>query len=406
MCFLLSLVMTSFVGTLLWVIEKGVKPITQKIFSQTWHYYASLIPVFFLLGASKAINILIDVIGSVLINRDVGLIQSSTKISGELFYLTEIKQHLNITSPVNQVFTMLSQYEYISEITMCIIFIWAVGVFIFLAVNIKSYIKFKHFILQNHVVCNTIQSTAKVIISANAKSPMVMGFLNPLIILPDVQFNEKELTMILSHELTHIKRGDLMIKMVVMITKAIHWFNPSIYFISRQINSYCELSCDEKVVQNIDKESRKSYGEMILTMLDYGVNKRNRIDIACICNLSNTKNDIKRRLLNIMNEKKMKRSVIVLSIFSIVMLVGVGTVTANSYASQVPEEIQLQAVHDDPVIQEKEDNDTNKLTIEIDVPHRMKYQDSYADLNIDIQPGKQLLTGDEAEAYLRYRRPN
>lgn len=61
---------------------------------------------------------------------------------------------------------------------------------------------------------------------------------------------------------------------------------------------------------------------------------------------------------------------------------------------------------DDPVIQEKESNSINELTIEVDVPHRMKYQDSYADLNIDIQPGKQLLTGDEAEAYLRYRRPN
>lgn len=294
MCFLASLIIASYVGTILWIIQSAFKPITQKIFSQTWHYYASLIPVFFLLGGSKIINILIDSIGSVLINRDVGFIQSSVKITEELFYLSEAKQHSNIINLVNQLFTRLFRYEDISEIAMWIIFIWAVGVFIFLAVNIKKYIDFKYFILQNHMVCDTIQSTIKIIISANATSPMVMGFLNPVVVLPDAQFNENELTMILSHELIHIKRGDLIIKMVVMIAQAINWFNPSIYLLSRQINSYCELSCDEKVVQKMDTESRKSYGETILTVLDYGINKRSLIDVTCICNLSNTKNDIKR----------------------------------------------------------------------------------------------------------------
>lgn len=41
--------------------------------------------------------------------------------------------------------------------------------------------------------------------------------------------------------------------------------------------------------------------------------------------------------------------------------------------------------------------------VEIDVPFRMKYTDPYQDLYIDLQPGFQLLDGDAAEQFVRYR---
>lgn len=46
--------------------------------------------------------------------------------------------------------------------------------------------------------------------------------------------------------------------------------------------------------------------------------------------------------------------------------------------------------------------------IEADIPHRMLYDDPYADppLHIDLQPGKQLLSGDKAIQFLRWRKNN
>ncbi len=41
--------------------------------------------------------------------------------------------------------------------------------------------------------------------------------------------------------------------------------------------------------------------------------------------------------------------------------------------------------------------------VEMDVPFRMKYSDPEQDLYIDIQPGKQVLSGKEAEEFIRFR---
>ncbi|MBQ9014364.1 MAG: LCP family protein [Bacilli bacterium] len=44
--------------------------------------------------------------------------------------------------------------------------------------------------------------------------------------------------------------------------------------------------------------------------------------------------------------------------------------------------------------------------IEIDVPIRMKYDDGSQDLHIDLQPGKQVLNGSQAEGFVRFRHNN
>jgi len=68
----------------------------------------------------------------------------------------------------------------------------------------------------------------------------------------------------------------------------------------------------------------------------------------------------------------------------------------------------------DPSIWEDEDwvrdvfDRLDKFEFEVNIPHRMEYHDPYANppLNIDIQAGKQILTEDEMDLYMKYRRPN
>lgn len=378
MRFVSSLIIASLVGTILWIIKNVFKPVTQKLFSHAWDYYTSLIPIFFFLGGTKVINELIDLISPIFNNRSMGLIKQSKNLN-----------------PMDQLLTMMPQSEKIDEIMLWIILIWATGMIIFLMLNIKRYVNFRYFILQNHRIYNTEHSNAQIIISSNATTPMVMGFFNPIVVLPNVQFKDKELIMILSHELVHIKRGDLLIKLVIMITKTVHWFNPAIYHLSKQINNYCELSCDEKVVKKMDVESRRGYGEMILSVLDHGVKKRTNIGDDYVINFCSNKNNIKRRLLSIMNVNKMKKSMITLSIFASVLLIGIGAYAAYAYESQVPEISKFHKEdYDDSDSKVIERNKSNEFTLEVDVPYRMKYQDPYADpiLDIDIEPGKRCLS--------------
>lgn len=128
MNFFLSLIIASFVGTILCIIQKIFRPITEKIFSQTWHYYTSLIPIFFFLGGTKIISVLIN------------FIQQTINFPMQLFYLQEVVHYSEGTRLINQ---LMSQSAYISGIMKWIIFIWAAGVISFLTVNIKDYVYYK-----------------------------------------------------------------------------------------------------------------------------------------------------------------------------------------------------------------------------------------------------------------------
>lgn len=44
--------------------------------------------------------------------------------------------------------------------------------------------------------------------------------------------------------------------------------------------------------------------------------------------------------------------------------------------------------------------------IEVDVPKAMRYSDTAAKLNIDLKPGRQVLDGEQAEGFLRFRKDN
>ncbi len=337
MYFLLSLFVASLIGTVLWAIQNIFKPVTQKLFSQTWHYYTALIPIFFLLGGAVIIKNLFVIIMSALTAGSTILPIGDNTWEFPLFCGPE--QNTAGLSFVNQLFVNLSSLEIRQEILMTVIFIWAASAIVFLAVNTIRYWKFKHSVARNSRVYSNIKCPVKVIISTEAATPMVMGFLKPVVILPDIVLTEKELYVILSHELAHVKRGDLFVKLIVLIAKAVHWFNPTVYILSRHLNILCELSCDEKIVREMDIESRKYYGNTILSILDYSITKRNSINVACVSSLCNSKKNIKRRLISLMNAKKTKKSILALSLATAIGLTGIGAYVTYAAESITPKAV-------------------------------------------------------------------
>ncbi|BBI30974.1 M56 family metallopeptidase [Cohnella abietis] len=335
MTLVLSLIIASSVGTIIWILQNSIKPFTQKVFSQTWHYYSALIPVFFLLDGSEIMIRLVSFIRSVL--QDTSTISESGMIAEQNAHIIPMEQTgTNSSLFMNQLFDYLLRFNNTKGIVLFTTVIWAIGTIVFLAVNVKNYVAFRRSILQESRVCDTVQSPVKVIISARATTPMVMGLWKPIVVLPDIRFGEKELAMILSHELIHLKRGDLLVKLLVLIANAIHWFNPAAYSLNKQINILCELSCDEKVVKEMDMENRRYYGETLLSMLEYGVKQRNIVFISSLCG---PKKAMKRRLMNLMNEKKMKKPVLALSLVAAMALLGGGGTAAYAAGSAVPVKI-------------------------------------------------------------------
>ncbi|WP_270170013.1 M56 family metallopeptidase [Paenibacillus sp. SYP-B4298] len=322
---LLSLFIASFVGSIIWIVQISMRPITQKLFSQTWHYYSTLIPVFFLLGGTDMMVRIISLVRSALSNNSAWI--HSEFMVNQVPYVPMVEHTTAVSlSFIQRWVDSLLTLGNIHDWVIILLGTWAAGVVVVLWVNAKKYLAFKRFILDQSQVANISINSVKVFKSPNAMTPMVIGFLHPVIVMPDTPLGQKEMTMILSHELIHLKRRDLVVKFIVFLAHSIHWFNPFVYSLSKQTNIYCELSCDEKVVQEMDIDDRRFYGEILLSMLEYGVKRRNHVGVSSLCP---SKKDMKRRLGNLMSVKKTKKSMVMLSLIASIALVGSGGLAAN-----------------------------------------------------------------------------
>ncbi len=132
-------------------------------------------------------------------------------------------------------------------------------------------------------------------------SPLLMGFFHPCIVLPSVGISEKDFQNIVLHELTHYKRRDMFYKWLVQVTVCLHWFNPLVHLMGREVTKACEFSCDEAVLAKMGCDEAQDYGKTLLdAMAAVGKYKENLGAVT----LSENKQILKERLSAIMNFKR------------------------------------------------------------------------------------------------------
>ena len=172
------------------------------------------------------------------------------------------------------------------------------------------------------------------------KTPMVVGLLRPVVLLPQVTFAQDELPLILKHELVHIKRKDLWYKILMLLTLAIHWFNPVIHLAVRSVLNLCEISCDEEVLKGIGSKGRARYGESVIgTVRNSGAYKT-----ALSTNFYSGTKGMKKRIYAMMDMSKKRFSPVLF--MAVVMVTMCGTTAfalspATSPASDNSGEQQL-----------------------------------------------------------------
>jgi len=135
-------------------------------------------------------------------------------------------------------------------------------------------------------------------------SPMMIGFINPQILLPTQELTEDELHFILKHELVHYKRKDLLYKSLILLATAIHWFNPVVYLMARVLSTLCETSCDAEVVQGTNEDTRQKYCETIIGVVKY--RSKMKLSTALSTNFYGGKKGMKNRISSIMDMTKKK----------------------------------------------------------------------------------------------------
>lgn len=104
----------------------------------------------------------------------------------------------------------------------------------------------------------------KLLVCPGLEVPMLTGLVAPVLMLPQDASPEDGLDYALLHELIHYRRRDIWLKALVMLTVSVHWFNPVMWLMVRQVDRDIELACDEAALTVLPEEERLAYGETIL----------------------------------------------------------------------------------------------------------------------------------------------
>lgn len=101
-------------------------------------------------------------------------------------------------------------------------------------------------------------------------SPGIAFFGEPVLLVPLSLCNdESRLRFALLHELTHKKRGDHYMTLLLNILRAVYWFDPIVHFAFSELRSDMESACDSDVLAYIGHEQKRGYLTVILDMFSY-----------------------------------------------------------------------------------------------------------------------------------------
>lgn len=115
----------------------------------------------------------------------------------------------------------------------------------------------------------------------------------------------------------------------------IHWFNPFIYILLKEMYKYCEYSIDKKVVEEMDINDRKYYGETILSLIGSSMLKETSLTTA----MGSSGKQLKTILKNMIYSFKTTRRKRIISLFiGILILISGFTVDCSILPNNTTEE--------------------------------------------------------------------
>lgn len=97
-----------------------------------------------------------------------------------------------------------------------------------------------------------IRRTVEFLQSNLIETPMVVGWLKPLILVPSsafLQISPQELETIIAHELIHIRRYDCLINFAQTLVEVLFFYHPCVWWISGVIRQEREFAADASVIE-------------------------------------------------------------------------------------------------------------------------------------------------------------
>jgi beta-lactamase regulating signal transducer with metallopeptidase domain len=115
--------------------------------------------------------------------------------------------------------------------------------------NFSESNKYTSFI--NNLPNYTSGRKVKLGISSSIETPISLGWIEPIILLPIAIVNQlsvKEIESIILHEWAHILRNDYLLNLMTSFVQLVLFFNPFVYLFNKEISLQREIACDSFVL--------------------------------------------------------------------------------------------------------------------------------------------------------------
>jgi bla regulator protein blaR1 len=190
-----------------------------------------------------------------------------------------------------------------------------------------------------------LTSAPRIHLSHEIEAPLVTGIVRPIVLIPAAAidgFSPRERTMVIAHELAHVRRLDLLLAWVPAIAERLFFFHPLARLAAREYAAARESACDALVLHAMDVAPQE-YGRM-LVRLGVGVNP-----VFTVGGSSPSLASLKRRL-DMLNDATSARSsraaialVAIVAMLSVLPLRVVARTPAAAQAAAVPATAQTPA---------------------------------------------------------------
>ncbi len=327
-----ALLITSFAGACLAAVLLLARPLTKQAFGYAWHYYiwltvllVMLLPVHFSLPQMAGGIPLVSPEGQVkpMVQAGQGRQPASAVPAlqtdpGETFLQT------GAGILKNAVDSRLHALAYL----------WIAGAMLLLTLRLISYIRLLIRIRKASAIvpCPALADfTDKNIIVRvweQISSPFMIGLFRPALILPARELTGAQLDNILRHEMMHYRRHDIVYKWFVVLVQCLHWFNPMVWVVGRQISIECEISCDMAVTRDMDRDEKNRYIDTLLSLLPMGTAKQ----IPFTTQMASGQKLLKRRFMMMKMKKSTSRLISALSAAAAIVILS-ATVFASGVLS-------------------------------------------------------------------------
>lgn len=204
---------------------------------------------------------------------------------------------VEITQPFPETFSQISSAHHANNwIPFAVLTLWAFGFFCVTLMRARSWLRIRAAVRASAPI--NIAASIPVRSSATLLEPGVVGFLKPVLLLPEGILNKltaPQLAAVLAHEQCHIRRRDNLTSAFHMLVEALFWFHPIIWWIGAKLVEERERACDEAVLKL--GNAPQIYAEGILNVC------KSYLESPLHCVSGVTGSDLKKRIRAILSER-------------------------------------------------------------------------------------------------------